>query len=1225
MVKKGEPVVAPEVKQLEGLLDSQMGRYKALRGVSSFGAYVGSSSSGADEETLTEPLLSGILEEVLGFPRDAYFPQLGKGGMKPDFTPIDLIAHPFVLDAKSSDENLGNHEPQIRRYMTQRSLDYGVLFNLHELRGYRTGKHGHDPSLSFQLLPLWKVARGEAMPAAEATAFEAFCSRFRFRRLDVAQKIDFVRQQQPWAVRLAADAPITVDVEFLVERLRLLSRELVDDASAQPDSLEVFLAMNPARRKRLLDELHVLALDIEPGHDLTDLPADLESWRSGTGLLERVWRQYLLRVAYLALARILLYRAWEDVGFVDDYLYDGGFGIAYERLSNSVGRVLDEAFLHGAEQYQWLYGRDNNYDWYRPRDPALVEVLYSLAPVPLGKLDADVLGALYVSYVDEIDRDRLGQFFTPRPVVKFMLDRAGFKGRDGVFRIEGDERKPLRLLDFATGSGGFLVEAARRVIDGGGVDEEDPRALREALAAIVTGFVGGEISPFPYYLTEVNLLLQVSRLLGRLRLATQHRQPPFALGVLHVDTLTSKSQPAASLENLEAALRADHAELRQSEAFDLVPLDGEKLETYRRLKEDGGFDLVIGNPPYVAEANNKLLFDRLKAIGAWKGIYKGKTDYLYYFLYLAVEKLAPGGRLCVITPAGWMNASEADFLREKLASELRLDELFLFGSYRLFAADQGPAPTPTVESAILIATKTPASPGHQLRVVALEDEVAAARALTGDPAAVSPSREALLDELVRRGAARSGRRGGIHAHSVRQRTLRPETPWAVKFGERDIATRIVAHLEASLRSQSEPVEPLETSWKVLRGIETGADAYSNRIWRRLTPAQRAQLNAAGCSVGDPVYELPAGSERRAPWKSHLDLLARSPESRAILYGALDEADYTNIVRLTREQPPPPDLLALIESWKPLLASRAGFAAFPNRPWWETHRAREASDLAAPKVISLYRTDRGRFTLDEQGKWKPSNKTTIVVGRQKQAPVAYLCGLLNSELVDLWYAVRGKTPRDVWRNYEPKRMNELPYRRPEDDPRAERIARLVRELGANRRALLPLRASVRDLGRIVKDPWKPSPVDVDRSALVAELPAAETRSVRTDPELEATGGAGLLGKPTRLEPGVLTFRRARVETARVSGPADRLDLIEGTVRADTIEELLATPLPRDLRLFAQRVDERVRDTEALLAEGRRLVEEVERLVCGLFGLTDELTDAVVAHAVARAGSATAPDQ
>lgn len=40
---------------------------------------------------------------------------------------------------------------------------------------------------------------------------------------------------------------------------------------------------------------------------------------------------------------------------------------------------------------------------------------------------------------------------------------------------------------------------------------------------------------------------------------------------------------------------------------------------------------------------------------------------------------------------------------------------------------------------------------------------------------------------------------------------------------------------------------------------------------------------------------------------------------------------------------------------------------------------------------------------------------------------------------------------------------------------------------------------------------------------------------------------------------------------------------------------------------------------LLAEGRRLVEEVERLVCAFYDLLDELTEKVVAYAVARAGA------
>jgi hypothetical protein len=261
--------------------------------------------------------------------------------------------------------------------------------------------------------------------------------------------------------------------------------------------------------------------------------------------------------------------------------------------------------------------------------------------------------------------------------------------------------------------------------------------------------------------------------------------------------------------HLEPEQRADHAELIADDRFGLVPLDGAKRVIYRdRLKPDGGFDLVVGNPPYVSEANNKPLFDRLRAIPAWRDIYRGKTDYLYYFLLLAFEKVKPGGTLCVITPAGWMNAGAADFLRKRLAEELTLERLFLFGSYKLFATDDA-APTPTVESAILVARKAPPTEGHKLRVVALEDET-------------ELSRNELLDEMALRAESRAGRRAGIHVHDLTQSSLIAERPWPVKFGAKDVATLAVAHLQQQLDEGK--WEPLERSWKVFQGIQTAADA-----------------------------------------------------------------------------------------------------------------------------------------------------------------------------------------------------------------------------------------------------------------------------------------------------------------------------------------------------------------------------------------------------------------
>ncbi|HEX6701578.1 MAG TPA: N-6 DNA methylase [Gaiellaceae bacterium] len=832
MPKVKPPKLDARLLALQAVIDDHARIFGALvPGARNVRQYLDARPSRADEEILTEPILRGIITRVLGFGTGRILEQLGSSGRKPDFTPEDLIAHSFVFDAKSSDENLDRHESQIRGYMDQRRLDYGVLFNLREVRIFARDRTGYDRSLSFPILPLWHEARGEALSGEEYERFLAFCSRFSYREVTLEQKARYIAQQEPWSQRFALGESLEIDVEALVERLRRLSVDLAEDAGAQIEQLEAYLALNETQGRSLQEELELLAEDLAPGTNPEALPTTIEGWRSGTGVASAVWDRYLQRVAYLTLARILLYRAWEDVEFTRSYLYDGGFDQWYEALGRNARDLLDEAFAHGAQRYSWLFGRENNYAWYRPRERAIVDVLYALAPEPLGKLDADVLGSLYATYAQEIDRDRLGQFFTPRDVVKFMLDRVGFSGADAVFRVEGDKRKPRRILDFATGSGGFVVESARRIIDAVGAEQGDATGLREALEAIVRGLSGGEISPFPYYLTEINLLLQVSRVLGPLH-ASHHDPPPFgALGVLPIDTLTTKRSADQSLE-LEPELRADRAEVIADDRFGLVPLDGDKRRIYReRLRPDAGFDLVLGNPPYVAEANNKPLFDRLRAIPAWQGIYRGKTDYLYYFLWLAVEKLAPGGRLCVITPAGWMNAGVADFLREKLASELTLEELFLFGSYKLFATSHA-APTPTVESAILVATKEPAPKGHKLRVVALEDELTA------------PSdRHALLEEMALRAGGRAGRRGGVHVHDVPQTALRPEYPWPVKFGAKDLATRVVAHLQGLLDEKE--AEPLEQSWKVFQGIQTGADAYTRRIDKRLTAEDRAALAQRG--------------------------------------------------------------------------------------------------------------------------------------------------------------------------------------------------------------------------------------------------------------------------------------------------------------------------------------------------------------------------------------------
>lgn len=127
------------LERLRAVLDAHAAQYKELSGAANFSQYLDEPPDRDDEELLTEPILQGLVERVLDFPTGGYFRQFGRSGLKPDLTPMDMIAHPFVFDAKSSLQKLPPHEAQIRKYMDQRALDYGVLFNLRELRVYRRG------------------------------------------------------------------------------------------------------------------------------------------------------------------------------------------------------------------------------------------------------------------------------------------------------------------------------------------------------------------------------------------------------------------------------------------------------------------------------------------------------------------------------------------------------------------------------------------------------------------------------------------------------------------------------------------------------------------------------------------------------------------------------------------------------------------------------------------------------------------------------------------------------------------------------------------------------------------------------------------------------------------------------------------------------------------------------------------------------------------------------
>ena len=99
------------------------------------------------------------------------------------------------------------------------------------------------------------------------------------------------------------------------------------------------------------------------------------------------------------------------------------------------------------------------------------------------------LGHLYETMLREM-RDAAGQngeFYTPRPVVRFMVEMI-------------DPKIGETVLDPACGTGGFLAEAYQHL-------EKQCQTVGERFILQNDTLLGGEAKPFPYLLCQMNLLL----------------------------------------------------------------------------------------------------------------------------------------------------------------------------------------------------------------------------------------------------------------------------------------------------------------------------------------------------------------------------------------------------------------------------------------------------------------------------------------------------------------------------------------------------------------------------------------------------------------------------------------------------------------------------------------------------------------------------------------------
>ena len=108
-------------------------------------------------------------------------------------------------------------------------------------------------------------------------------------------------------------------------------------------------------------------------------------------------------------------------------------------------------------------------------------------------------------------------------------------------------------------------------------------------------------------------------------------------------------------------------------------------ESFISAKFKNGFDLIIGNPPYIRWKNlEQELKDELSNSELWNKYCNSLCDYSSIFIIKAIELLNENGQLIFITPEYWLSTTHSITLRNYMLEHGYFEEIYHFNETPIF-------------------------------------------------------------------------------------------------------------------------------------------------------------------------------------------------------------------------------------------------------------------------------------------------------------------------------------------------------------------------------------------------------------------------------------------------------------------------------------------------------------------------------------------------------------
>jgi len=313
-------------------------------------------------------------------------------------------------------------------------------------------------------------------------------------------------------------------------------------------------------------------------------------------------------------------------------------------------------------------------------------------------ISTDVLGGIYEQYLGYVQekaqkddkkkskRKSQGIYYTPRYIVEYLIEQTL---GEVLKKAKAKDIPNIKILDPACGSGSFLITAYDKMLEAK-TKLDKQTGLFDRFEILKNNIYGVDLDEQAIEIAQLNLLLRV--LSQRTKLPTLSHN--IRIGNSLVEGETEKLQEVFG------------DKWREQKAFNWK-------DDFPEVFKNEGFDVIIGNPPYVNLANIKDSSFREWLKKEFKTA-KNKSDLYSFFTEKAISLLKPKGKMGFIFSNSWLGTDSFSKFREFLINETKV--------LKLVKLPPGVFNDATVTTILIFIEKSKAAKKHQIVLEELKDQ-----------------------------------------------------------------------------------------------------------------------------------------------------------------------------------------------------------------------------------------------------------------------------------------------------------------------------------------------------------------------------------------------------------------------------------------------------------------------------------------------------------------------